>query len=148
MTPSMKNGMRWSSVARYVARRGWMHLVLLSGTAIFLFPFVWVIATSVKTDEELAGPNWWPQIPAFRAESPYARPAIRIVRPAIVEEATWNADLPALTQAAVEAVEDRLRHGLLVHVLREGRAGARARREDEEEGSERASHRSFNLGFE
>ena len=46
---------KWDRLGRYVASRGWLHLTLLVGVGIFIFPFVWMVATSLKTDEELTG---------------------------------------------------------------------------------------------
>lgn len=63
-----------SRFGRYLATRGWAHLLLLCGTGIFLFPFFWMLVTSLKTDEELSQRSWLPKIPTFRAESPYPRP--------------------------------------------------------------------------
>jgi multiple sugar transport system permease protein len=52
-----------------MSRRSAVHLILLCGVAIFIFPFVWMVATSLKTDEELANSNsWWPSFPHFRSE--------------------------------------------------------------------------------
>jgi multiple sugar transport system permease protein len=42
---------------------------------MFLFPFFWMLVTSLKTDEELTTSRWLPALPTFRADSPYARPA-------------------------------------------------------------------------
>ena len=39
---------------RYVANRGWVHLLMLTFAALFLFPFVWMLNTSFKTDEEVS----------------------------------------------------------------------------------------------
>ena len=52
--------------AAYFTRSGWAHVLLLLAAWMFLFPFVWMLATSVKTDEELmepgvvASPRWRP----------------------------------------------------------------------------------------
>jgi len=59
---------------RYLLTRGWAHALLLFGSAMFLFPFFWMVITSLKTDEELAESRWLPAIPRFRAHSPYPRP--------------------------------------------------------------------------
>src|SRR5687767_15794854 len=65
-------------LAAYIVRRGWLHLVLLTGVFIFVFPFAWMIATSMKTDDELTNQRWMPAIPTFRSHSPYvlARPEL------------------------------------------------------------------------
>lgn len=51
--------------------RIWLHITLLMFAGVFLFPFVWMLLTSAKTDEELAAGKWFPAMPTFRAESPY-----------------------------------------------------------------------------
>ena len=40
-----------------------------------------MVATSLKTDEELTAPGWWPHVPTFRDASPYVRPASPITKP-------------------------------------------------------------------
>jgi multiple sugar transport system permease protein len=52
--------------------RGWVHLLLLCGVGIFIFPFIWMVATSLKTDDELANSsNWWSSFPRFHAEGAF-----------------------------------------------------------------------------
>jgi len=51
--------------------RLWLHFTLVCFAVIFLFPFVWMLLTSAKTDEELAAGRWLPAMPVFRAQSPY-----------------------------------------------------------------------------
>src|SRR5687768_7894753 len=70
----------------YLARTGWAHLLLLTGAAIFLFPFFWMVLTSFKTDEEIAEGGVWPAIPVYREQSPYARRAVEVHKPANVTE--------------------------------------------------------------
>jgi|GEM_PF-547015 len=48
-----------------------LHLLLLSIAAAFLFPFVWMLLTSAKTDEEVAAGKWLPAMPTYRESSPY-----------------------------------------------------------------------------
>jgi multiple sugar transport system permease protein len=52
----------WQIKTRWVA-----HLLLLAGGVSFLFPFLWMLLTSVKTDEESSDGRWWPSVPHFRA---------------------------------------------------------------------------------
>jgi ABC-type glycerol-3-phosphate transport system permease component len=95
--------------ARYIIERGWAHLVLLTGLGIFVFPFVWMLSTSVKTDEELPQAQVLPRIPQFRQRSPYVRPADEPQRPGDVPRDRWDALLPAivrLSEAAVERYQD------------------------------------------
>jgi multiple sugar transport system permease protein len=48
--------------AREVARQTALHLILLSGSALFLVPFVWLVVTSLKEDKEMSAfpPVWIP----------------------------------------------------------------------------------------
>ena len=94
----------------YFARTGWAHLVLVTGAAIFLFPFVWMVLTSFKTDEEIAEGGGLPAIPGYRQSSPYPRRPIEVHKPANVTEAAWEARLPVLREAAKSAVADHLAH--------------------------------------
>lgn len=49
--------------ARSISKKGLAYLVLLLGSAAFLYPFVWMIAASLRSLEEIAvsGMNVWPQ---------------------------------------------------------------------------------------
>src|SRR4051794_16414121 len=71
---------RTSFVARYFVHHGWVHLLLLSGIALFLFPFVYMFATSLKTDEELTESGWFPAIPRFAPVSPRVRAAAAVAK--------------------------------------------------------------------
>ena len=97
------------SVARYIARRGWSHVLLLTAAMIFLFPFVWMVATSVKTDEEIASGDWWPDVPQFRDHSPYVRPPVSIERPTGVSDDLWEKHFPTLRAQAEAAMDDAIR---------------------------------------
>lgn len=56
-----------------IARSLAIHLALLTIAAIFIFPFVWMLGSSIKTDEEVSHQSL-PAIPRFRATSDPARP--------------------------------------------------------------------------
>src|SRR4051812_32911585 len=99
---------RADAIARYIVRRGWSHLVLLTAAMLFLFPFVWMVATSMKTDEEIAARNWWPQFPVFRDHSPCVRPPVSIERPTGVTDEQWGINLPALRAQAEAAINEAL----------------------------------------
>jgi multiple sugar transport system permease protein len=86
----------------YLLTRGWAHLILLSGVGLFLFPFAWMVGTSLKTDEEVVEDRWFPSVPTFRAQSPYARAVPSINRPMDVPEDRWEALLPDLLSIARE----------------------------------------------
>src|SRR5690349_24981747 len=96
-----------ASVAQYIVRRGWSHLLLLTAAMIFLFPFVWMVATSIKTDEEILAGDWWPAMPTFRDHSPYVGPPVSIERPTGVSDVQWKANLPALRAAAERPTDAR-----------------------------------------
>lgn len=84
------------SFLKYVASRGWAHLLMLTFAVLFLFPFLWMIGTSLKTDEELSEGNVLPEWPTFRVSSPYARPTPQILKPVDVLEKRWGVILPKL----------------------------------------------------
>src|SRR5690242_3822253 len=93
-------------VSRYLMERGWAHLLLLAGIGLFLFPFAYMLGTSLKTDEELTAAAWFPAIPTFRAASPYVREADSVQRPVEAPLEKWQRLLPkfrSLTRAAVDA---------------------------------------------
>jgi multiple sugar transport system permease protein len=93
-------------LAAYFVSRGWLHLILLTGVGIFLFPLIWMAATSMKTDEELTNGRWLPSTPRFVARSPYVRPAPEPARPIGLEKATFETFVPMLsrvTRAAIDA---------------------------------------------
>lgn len=48
-----------------------IHLLLVCVAGVFLFPFVWMVLTAAKTDEEVAAGRRLPAMPTFRADSPY-----------------------------------------------------------------------------
>ena len=77
---------RRSSFGHYFATRGWVHLVLLTGVAIFLFPFIWMLGVSFKTDEEVSKADLWPAMPRTVELSPYLRDPPKIDVPAAVSE--------------------------------------------------------------
>src|SRR5688572_8625432 len=92
-------------VARYVVERGWLHVTLMCGVGVFLLPLVWMISISLKTDEELTGPAWFPELPTFVADSPYARDPVEVVKPVTVSDADWERALPEIERLTREAVD-------------------------------------------
>src|SRR6478752_5228848 len=64
---------RKSNRFRRLIEHSWIHLLLLSLIGLFLFPCAYMVATSLKTDEELTEPDWLPAIPIFQGESPRIR---------------------------------------------------------------------------
>src|SRR4051812_42175591 len=91
---------RSSSFGRYFVRSGWIHALLLLSVWMFLFPFLWMLATSVKTDEELAESSIIPAPVIFRPDSPYVRKAIEPARPIDASPERWKEILPQLMDIA------------------------------------------------
>ena len=96
-----------AGLGRYFATRGWVHLVLLTGVAIFLFPFVWMIGLSLKTDDEAASTAIFPAVPTFHAASPSVRPAEAKPPPAGATADRWATVRPTLRQRADALVAAR-----------------------------------------
>lgn len=90
---------------RYLATTGWVHALLISTMGVFLFPFLWMLSTSLKTDEELPAARVLPDIPRFRPASPFVRDVEEPERPQGVAASRWQQVLPSLMHAA----EERLR---------------------------------------
>ena len=60
-------------ITRSFARSLAVHLALLTIAAIFVFPFLWMLSASFKTDEEV-GRQSLPSIPTYRATSDDTKP--------------------------------------------------------------------------
>ena len=93
-----------SRFATYFTRHGWVHALLLLSVWLFLFPFFWMLATSMKTDEELADNALVPQILTFRPVSPYVKAPIAPTKPSDVTSKRWDEMLPQLTSMASAAI--------------------------------------------
>src|SRR5581483_5485716 len=93
-----------SRFAVYFTRYGWIHALLLLSVWMFLFPFFWMLGTSMKTDEELLNPSILPEIVHFRPSSPYVRKVLDPQKPADVETARWEQVLPQLTDMATAEI--------------------------------------------
>src|SRR5260370_31172338 len=65
---------------RWVAAKGWVHVLLLTGLAICTYPLVWMFMTSIKTDDDLSQNAFVPSIPVFRDHSPYVRDPVAVSR--------------------------------------------------------------------
>jgi multiple sugar transport system permease protein len=102
---SLASSRRQSRIAHYVVSRGWVHLVLITFIALFLFPFAYMVATSLKTDEELHHATWLPAIPRFEPTSPRIRESEPALKPAEAPSDRWEAALPKLRQLTREAVD-------------------------------------------
>lgn len=99
-------------LGRWVAQKGWVHVLLLTAIAICLYPFVWMFMTSIKTDEELSLGSLAPAIPSFRRESPYVRAEIEVERPEDAPAPQFSAALPALREMTRAATTAALPGGL------------------------------------
>lgn len=89
----------------YFVSRGWLHLILLTGVGIFIFPLLWMAATSMKTDDELTNGEWLPSLPRFVQGSPYVRNAPDPAKPIGIESARFEKFVPMLTEATRSAVQ-------------------------------------------
>jgi multiple sugar transport system permease protein len=83
-------------LGRWVARKGWVHVLLLTAVAGCIYPLAWMFLTSVETDEELGGGDPMPAIPVFRDHSPYVRLGGDVSRPDDVDPLRFSAMLPGL----------------------------------------------------
>src|SRR5688572_20480870 len=103
-TQSLATSRRSSRVVRYLASRAWLHVTLLCFVAVFLFPFVYMFATSMKTDEELIERRYFPAIPTFQGVSPRVRAMPAVERAPEAPQERWDAVLPELTKLTRDAV--------------------------------------------
>jgi multiple sugar transport system permease protein len=99
---------RVARLGRWIAAKGWVHVLLLTGVVGCLYPLVWMFLTSIKTDEELAQRDIVPAIPVFREHSPYVRPDVEIMRPDDVDAARFSAALPALRAISASVASSAL----------------------------------------
>jgi multiple sugar transport system permease protein len=96
--------------------RGWIHVALLTCVGIFLFPFAYMFATSLKTDDELLETGWLPAIPQFEGISPRVKPTPAVSKPGEAPQETWDAVLPQLRQITRAAVDAYVaKHGAAGH---------------------------------
>src|SRR4051812_44465791 len=97
IAPAVETSARQQSrFVRYIVRRGWIHLALITGVGIFLFPFIYMFGTSMKTDEELTQSTWFPSLPSYVVASPYVRATPAPSPPPEAPAARWNEVLPQL----------------------------------------------------
>jgi len=97
---------------RAVGRRLTLYGMLVGGSVIFSIPFIWLLLSSFKTNEEqfLDPPRWMPRTPSAAAVSPYvARDEFTAIeRPAPCPKTRWDELRPPLVQAARKAVADHM----------------------------------------
>jgi len=97
------HGLTVRRAGRWIAAKGWVHVLLLTAIAVCLYPFVWMFMTSIKTDEELSAASMAPAIPTFQKESPYVRSEVKVERPEDAPVALFSAVVPALRDMARSA---------------------------------------------
>jgi len=93
-----------SRFAVYFIKRGWIHALLLLFVWLFLFPFLWMVSTSIKTDDEMTSGSLIPQIPTFRAVSPYVREIDPPTKPLDCPSDVWKNELPKLRDLASQSL--------------------------------------------
>ncbi|MGB0990852.1 MAG: ABC transporter permease subunit [Akkermansiaceae bacterium] len=99
---------------QFLSGKGFLWLILLSCSAIFLFPFLWMILSSVKTDEEVNKGEFWPSMPEFQPHSPYIITAEKPTKPDDLTDEQWSSLLKKFSQHAKQIVaQDELRPRLL-----------------------------------
>lgn len=84
--------MRRISRPERVARRLFLHAVLVGGSILFAIPFVWLGSTSAKVSDEMYPPRWIPQIPSRVVQSPYMELRVneKAEKPSRVEDENWE----------------------------------------------------------
>jgi ABC-type glycerol-3-phosphate transport system permease component len=93
-------------LTRTLTTKGPLHLALVAGSVLFAFPFVWLVTTTFKGDEEIFSErlNWVPKIPWYSPTSPYIdRRAYKPMRrPASMSREAWERLEPQLRVALWE----------------------------------------------
>ncbi len=90
------------------------HGALLTGCVIFAFPFVWLVSTSFKYDEEIFvyPPRWIPAVPPAVQQSPYVTTEMLADLPpeeVAWDEPRWNRAWPQLATYLWDHVGDQIR---------------------------------------
>jgi len=79
------------------------HATLVLGCVVFAFPFLWLVSTSFKYNEEIFvyPPKWVPSAPPAVRRSPYltAEPYRALQRPEGIDKSRWQRLRPRLEQA-------------------------------------------------
>lgn len=80
-----------------------IHGLLVFGSAIFVFPFVWLVGTSFKYPEEIVvyPPKWIPSVPHAVAQSPYVSAELysSVERPPGMARERWERLWPEIKAA-------------------------------------------------
>ncbi|MBX7259202.1 MAG: ABC transporter permease subunit [Candidatus Hydrogenedentes bacterium] len=99
--------MNRKKTASAVVWRGVTHAMLLAGSILFAAPFIWLLSTSSKVNDELYPPKWIPQIPRGVIESPYidVRDNERPLKPVLVSVEDWQRLFLPVCDAISGAIE-------------------------------------------
>jgi multiple sugar transport system permease protein len=95
-----------------LARRFAAYAILLAGCAVFATPFLWLVSTSAKQNEELSvyPPQWVPRVPWYSEQSPFIDGGAYddLNAPDKLDEATWGRLRPAIEDALWARVGETL----------------------------------------
>jgi multiple sugar transport system permease protein len=83
---------------RWVAAKGWVHVLLLTGLAICIYPLIWMFMSSIKTNDELSENDLLPSVPVFRDHSPYVRDPVGVSKLPDVSPSRFSEVLPRLQE--------------------------------------------------
>ena len=90
-----------------------LHLALVAGSVLFAFPFVWLVTTTFKGDEEIFSErlDWTPKVPWYSPTSPYIdqRAYKPMPRPDRVSREGWAHLRPELRSALWQRAGDLAR---------------------------------------
>ena len=95
-----------------ISRRLGLYGLLVGGSVLFSIPFVWLLLSSFKTNEEqfLDPPRWLPRTPSAATASPYVAgdEFAAVARPRACAASRWPELEPLLMDAARQAVADAM----------------------------------------
>lgn len=83
-----------NKLRKSISGKNWLWLTLLTCSGIFLFPFIWMIVSSIKTDEDINRGDFWPSMPEFRPNSPYVIDTLPPEKPSSCPPSRWHTLLP------------------------------------------------------
>jgi ABC-type glycerol-3-phosphate transport system permease component len=91
------------ALPRKIVKKLLTHGALIVGCIIFSLPFVWLVSTSFKYDEEIFvyPPKWIPSIPGGIVRSPYVtlEDYTSVIKPASISKNRWEQLWPKLQEA-------------------------------------------------
>lgn len=89
----------------YFLNKGLFQLFLLTCSVIFLYPFVWMMFTSVKTGDESQKGNFFPTMPKAVDYSPYVREVEEVIPPGECAPDVWKKIQPVLHESLLTEVK-------------------------------------------